>query len=219
MSDPVTVTIEAEADVAGIVDGREVARELIRHALAALSPYVDGCPVCTYALLSGIGAEVIKAQHEAGEIDGEIHQDGRATAETVEAHVARARPSTAAMLDGYGQTHHRTHADEAAPPPAETPRRGMLTDDEATTVLRLAAITGRTSPEVLRQIERSPEAWQWFRVAVSLASETWDHLDGETGQWSTNDEKQERQFRSYAATLFDDAAPAPDAMPGTASRH
>ena len=82
-------------------------------------------------------------------------------------------------------------------------RLDQLTTDEATTVDRLTILTGRTATEIVYQTNRSRAARIKFRTAVSLAFDVWDYLDGTTGQWSTNSGKQNRQFRSYAATLFD----------------
>lgn len=77
-----------------------------------------------------------------------------------------------------------------------------MTEAEAATVDYLAKLTGRTAAAIVERVSRSRDDWQIFRAFVSLHMEVWDYFDGETGQWTELPGKQDRQFRSYAATLF-----------------
>lgn len=74
-----------------------------------------------------------------------------------------------------------------------------LDENEAATVRRMAELTGRPAGQIVRELVRSNPA---FPMTVSLATAEFDYLDGETGLWSTNRKKQDRQLHSYAASLL-----------------
>ena len=57
-------------------------------------------------------------------------------------------------------------------------------------------------------MKRSDLAQAQFQVAVMLATGEWDYLDGVTGQWGSNPEKQAGYLRRYAARLVGAEPPA-----------
>ena len=86
------------------------------------------------------------------------------------------------------------------------------TEAEAITIRRLEVLTDRPAEDIIRQVTGNRAAWSRFQVAVSLATEVWDYLPGDDDAWAMDPAKQERQFRSYAATLFTETEAVQDLM-------
>lgn len=79
-----------------------------------------------------------------------------------------------------------------------------MTAAEVATVRQLADLTRRPVRQIVSLINRTPLAQIRFAVAVELATGEWDWLDGETGQWRTDQTKQREKLARYAASLIED---------------
>ena len=102
---PLTLTFDVEPDEHGIIDGREMAEQLIAFAFLAVVPYVDGCPVSADRLFSVIANRVMHALHEEGRATGQLDatawRPGHSYDEAAfTAHYAAAQADTLAMLRG-----------------------------------------------------------------------------------------------------------------------
>lgn len=85
--------------------------------------------------------------------------------------------------------------------------RTRFSADEEATLWQLAGITGRPAGEIARIAQRSYLAQAQFHMVVMLATSEWEYLDGITGQWGSNPEKQASYLRRYAALLVGNEPP------------
>lgn len=100
-----TMNFEADVkpDAHGIIDGRMLAHQLVKHAYAALTPYTQACPSCTNELFSIIlntaVAELFAAKDRTGSLPGMLHGVKDVSRKDQKAHVARIRKEVMTMLE------------------------------------------------------------------------------------------------------------------------
>lgn len=68
------IDLDAPVDAHGVVDGREVARALLRTAVRGLAPYVGNCPACVDLVYTALSNEVLEEMHRDKEDGGAIEE-------------------------------------------------------------------------------------------------------------------------------------------------
>ncbi|MCJ2097478.1 hypothetical protein [Methylobacterium sp. E-046] len=103
-------TWDVQIDEHGVIDGRELARQMIASAYLALVPYVDACPACADDLFSAIANKAIHDVRQEGMTGAGLYVGPTpahlSQAEAEEAHLRASVETTRAMLEGTGHHHH-----------------------------------------------------------------------------------------------------------------
>lgn len=99
----------ATLDEHGVLDGRELAGELVTLAYKMAAAYVDGCPACADHLFSVIANDAISRLHSDREEGSGVPTWVLAPAEgaDIQRHFEAAEEQTAALLARGGASPHR----------------------------------------------------------------------------------------------------------------
>ncbi len=103
------LAFDIEPDGNGVIDGRELARDMIRAAYMLLAPYAEACPACTDALFSAVANGAIEEVHRegGGNIPGRImNVEADPDGARWRKHAAETRALTMAMLEPPGDPRH-----------------------------------------------------------------------------------------------------------------
>ncbi|MCJ2015870.1 hypothetical protein MKK84_00245 [Methylobacterium sp. E-065] len=107
---PFELAWNIEPDERGVIDGRELARELIAAAYRALVPYVDACPACADNLFGVIANKAIDDVQRDGYAGAGLyvvpHPAQLSQADAEAAHLQSSRETTHAMLEGIDYHWH-----------------------------------------------------------------------------------------------------------------
>ena len=69
---PLELTYTVEPDEHGVIDGRDLARQMIGNAYRLLVPYVSACPACADNLFTAIANQALDAMHEDARAKGKL---------------------------------------------------------------------------------------------------------------------------------------------------
>jgi hypothetical protein len=104
---PIELRFDVKPDAHGVIDGRELARDLISAAYQCLTPYVRGCPACSDNLFTVLAnaaiAEIHRERDETGEMPGGLYRfDGDAG---IQPHIDGTADITRALLEKADGVH------------------------------------------------------------------------------------------------------------------
>jgi len=116
---PLELTYTVEPDEHGVIDGRDLARQMIGNAYRLLVPYVSACPACADNLFTAIANQALDAMHEDARAKGKlagffysVRPPGPERDEGEKAHLAAARDKTVALLLKATGAEPHQHEDE-----------------------------------------------------------------------------------------------------------
>lgn len=103
---PLELKFDVKPDTHGVIDGRELAKQLVSAAYRCLTPYVKGCPACADNLFSVLANAAIEEIHrerdKTGRMPGGLYQFGDGG---IQAHFDGTVEITRALLEKAGGAH------------------------------------------------------------------------------------------------------------------